>query len=189
MHWILMSERSDEYELSIDAVPPALTSLGLNFDYGNHISATVPPIDVHYNQHPEERKTDNIVAPTRLGLLINAKVKRVFDALGISNIQYFPVNLIESNSAQENHDYCIANVVGKFACVDESESELEYYDDGDIEFIDKLSLELDDETDYGHIFRLAEFPPILVISDALKKGLESAAVTGFKIYKPEEFSL
>jgi hypothetical protein len=41
----------------------------------------------------------------------------------------------------------------------------------------------------GHIFRCSEFTPILIISDELKQRLESARVTGIKIYKPEEFSL
>lgn len=189
MYWILMSERTDEYELSIDAVPPALDALNLNFDYGIHIPAKLPVIDVPYSQHPEERKTDNIVAPTRLGLLVNAKVQAVFNSLDIGNIQYFPARLLEANSHTEDESYCIANIVGKLACVDKAESELDLFDDGEIEFIDKLTLDLDPDTDYGHIFRLAEFPPILVISDLLKTKIEDAKLTGFKIYKPEEFSL
>jgi len=41
----------------------------------------------------------------------------------------------------------------------------------------------------GHIFRLSEFLPILIISDSLKTALIQNNVTGFKIYKPELFSL
>jgi len=184
-----MSERSDEYEVSIDVLPPVVDSLGLHFDYGNHITGNLPIIDIPFNQHPEERKTDNIVAPTRLGLLINTKVKAIFDALSIRNIQYFSVSLLDLTSREADKNYFIANVVGKYACVDQGASEVDYFDDGDIEFIDKLVLSLDKNIDYGHIFRLAEFPPVLVISDALKQALEDTAITGFKIYKPEEFSL
>lgn len=189
MYWILMSERSDEYELSIDELPPTLETLGLRFDHGNHMPVTLPKIDIPYIQQPDEHKTDNIVAPTRLGLLINAKIKAIFDSLGINNIQYYDARLVESTSGATDESYMLANVVGKYACVDEAASKLEYFDDGEIEFIDELALELDEGADYGHIFRLAEFPPILIISNALKVQLEKNHITGFKVYKPEEFSL
>ena len=189
MYWVLMSERSDEYELSIDVLPPDVDRLDLHFDYGNVITADIDTIDVPYEIHPKEHITDNIIAPTRLGLLINNKVKAIFDSLGIKNIQYFNAQLLEKNNQSINQDYCIANVVGKYACVDKEASELDLFDDGDIQFIDKLVLNLNSEDDYEHIFRLAEFPPILIISDILKTALIKNNITGFKIYKPESFSL
>lgn len=100
-------------------------------------------IDVPYSQHVEERKTDNIVAPTRLGRLINDRVKNIFDALNIDNIQYCKARLIEQQSGAVDDGYLLANVVGKYACVDKDESELEYLSDGEIEFIDSLALDLD----------------------------------------------
>lgn len=184
-----MSERSDEYEVSIDELPDLVSDLELNFDCGIRITEKVPVINIPFDPHPEERKTDNIVAPTRLGLLINDKVKTVFDKLSIRNIQYFKARLLEQNSQTIDESYSIANIVGKFSCVDMDQSKLEFFSDGNIEFIDKLVLDLEVSVDYGHIFRLGEFPAILVISDALKKALETSGVTGLKIYRPEEFSL
>lgn len=189
MYWIMMSERSDEYELSLDGLPVVIENMDLNFDYGNFITEKLPMIDIHYVQHPEERKTDNLVAPTRLGLLINEKVKSIFDSLNIRNIQYFAAQLFDSNSNDVDKGYCIANIVGKYSCVNIDESELEFFDDGDIEFIDKLVLNIDEGSDCGHIFRMAEFPAILVISDELKNKVDEIGVSGLKIYKPEEFSL
>ncbi|MFQ5559441.1 MAG: hypothetical protein ACE5FU_02495, partial [Nitrospinota bacterium] len=75
------------------------------------------------------------------------------------------------------------------ACVDQSQSELVLFDDGEIEIIDKLVLDLSEFNDYGHIFRLAEFPSLLVISQELKTKIEEIGLTGFKVYNPEEFSL
>lgn len=189
MYWILMSERSDEYELSIDELPPMIESMNLHFDYGNFTPSMPPLIEVPYSQHTEERKTDNIVSPTRLGLLINERVKNVFDALSVENIQYCRAKLIEQQSGEIDESYYIANVVGKYACVDKEASELEYFSDGEIEFIDSLTLTLDPAMDHGHLFRLAEFPALLVASTELKEKFEEAAITGFKVYAPEEFSL
>lgn len=187
MYWILMSERSDEYEVSIDVLPPDVEKHDLHFDYGNIVTSAPAAIDVPFPLHPEERMTDNVVSPTRLGLLINSKVKSVFDSFNIKNIQYFKAHLIEKNGQNIAQDYCVANVVGKFSCVDHGSSTLEYHDDGDIFLIDKLVLELKDGVDYGHIFRLAEFPPILVISEPLKAALEESGITGFKYYPSDNF--
>jgi len=189
MFWVLMSERSDEYELSIDALPLDVERLGLYFDHGNAIAANIGTINVPYELHPEEYITDNIIAPTRLGLLINNKVKAVFDALNIKNIQYFNTQLLEKNNQLTNQEYYIANVVGKHACVNKEASKLDLFDDGDIEFINKLVLTMNSGNDYEHIFRLAEFPSILIISNMLKTALLKNNITGFKVYKPESFSL
>lgn len=184
-----MSERSDESELSLDALPPIFDSLDVSFDYGNLVSSPIPLIDIHFSNIEDFTITDNLVAPSRIGLLINAKVKNIFDALNIDNVQYFKSRLIDDNKNTINNDYCLANIIGKVSCVDRSQSELELFPDGDIRFIDKLVLSLNDNTDYGHIFRLAEYSTLLVISDELKAALDINNVTGFNIYKPEEFSL
>jgi len=189
MHWIMMNERTDEHQISIDNLPPLIENQDLNFDYGNLISVNVPVIDVPYDLQSDEWMTDVIVVATRVGLLINAKVKTIFDALKITNIQYFPTRLIKSGTNEIDEDYCIANIIGKYKCVDFDKSELELFDDGDIEFIDKLVLNIGKQSDDAHIFRLAEFPALLVISDMLKNKIEEASVTGLKIYEPEEFSI
>lgn len=189
MYWILMSERSDENELSLDGLPSIFDALDINLDYGNLINTPIPVIDIHYSNTDNFAMTDNIVASPRMGLLINAKVKNIFDALNIDNVQYFKSRLIDDNTKVINSDYCLANIIGKIACVDKAKSELELFPDGDIRFIDKLVLNLDKNNDYGHIFRLAEYSTLLVISNALKVELENNNVTGFKFYTPEEFSL
>ncbi len=184
-----MSERSDENELSLDELPPIFDSLEMSFDLGNVINIPIPLIDIHFSNIEKFAITDNLVAPPRIGLLINAKVKNIFDSLNLDNVQYFKARLIDESTDTISDDYCLANVIGKVACVDRSQSELELFPDGDIRFIDKLVLSINDDTDYGHIFRLAEYSTLLVISDELKVALDNNNVTGFGIYKPEDFSL
>ena len=189
MYWILMSERSNKNELSIDILPPFFDSLNISFDYGNIINTAIPVIDIHFSNTNKSVMTDNLVAPPRTGLLINAKVKEIFDTLKIDNIQYFKSRLIDENTKAINSDYCLANIMGKISCVDKSQSELELFPDGDIRFIDKLVLNLNDTINYGHIFRLAEYSTLLLISNELKIALSANNVTGFQMYKPENFSL
>ncbi len=189
MYWVMASERSDEYERSMDQLPPMYESLELHLDQGNLVPNNLPSIDIPFTQHPEEYITDNIVVPMRMGLLINNKVKTVFDRLGISNIQYFKARLIDQATQTVDENYYVANIIGSYACVDHAESELELFDDGSIEFIDKLVLKLDERNDYEHVFRLAEFPALLIISQMLKDSLLESKITGFKFYEPSEFSL
>ena len=132
---------------------------------------------------------DNIPAYGCSGLLINKKVKSVFDGLPVDNIQYFDARLIDQATQKVLVPYWIANIIGKVACVDRAGSSLVCFDDGQIQFIDKLVLLPMTDGQHGHIFRLAEFLPAIVISDALKEALTDSGVTGFTYYKPEEFSL
>ncbi len=189
MYWILMSERSDENELSLNGLPKIFDKLDLNFDRGELIKKSPPIIEMPYLNKSNNLMTDNLVAAPRMGLLINEKLKSIFESLDIGNIQYFRSKLIESNTGEVDESYCVANVVGLVSCVDQDKSDLDYYDDGDIEFIDRLVLNLNTEREYGHIFRIAEYSPLLVVSSQLKLAIESAKITGIKIYKPEEFSL
>lgn len=189
MYWILMSERSDEHELSVDALPPTLVRLGLRFDEGRRVASPVPRFEIPCGPCSEERLTDNVVAPTRMGLLVNDKLKTLFSDFGASNIQYFPVIIRGVSSGDMDGAYWIANIIGTRACIDREASELSFFDDGQIEFIDRLALKVGEGAAFGHIFRIDEFPSLVVIHDELKSRLQEASVTGVKFYKPEEFSL
>ena len=184
----MMSERSDEREVAIDELPSVLEHRDLHFDCGDAVT-DIEQIEISLIRHNETILTDNIVSPTRLGLLINSKVKNIFDSLGVNNVQFFKVNLMNINGNEIFTDYFIANIIGKRSCLNKSMSEIEYYDNGDVQFIDKLSLNLHEGDNYGNIFRLAEFLPILIVSDKLKNSLEENSVSGFSFYKPEGFSL
>lgn len=183
----MLSERDNEYQYSHDDTPPQIEQYGWEFDNGQLVTDPIPVIAVPITPHPEEVLTDNIPAYGCSGLLINERVKGVFDSIGIQNIQYFPAELIINGQPNVAHDYWIANIIGSIDCIDKSASSLSFDPDGDIEFIESLALK--DPHKYGHIFRLSEYLPVIVISDALKTRLETAGISGFMIYKPDEFSL
>jgi hypothetical protein len=189
MYWIMLSERSDEYELSIDATPEIIEQQNLRFDCGDLLAKLPSLIDVPFDMQPDETMVDNIPAYGCRGLLINKKVKSVFEGLNIDNIQYVKARLINLRTNEILEPYWIANIVGKIACVDQEKSELEYYEDGQIKFIDKLVFKPMKDLQYGHIFRYAEFLPVIVVSDELKNALQGHDVSGFAFYRPEEFSL
>ena len=189
MYWIMLSERSDEYEVSIDDVPPMIEENDWRFDEGQWVSIDLPVIPIPFQMNTDEILTDNIVAYGVRGLLVNEKIKAVFDRLAPEQIQFFRAKLMNEGSQRVLAPYWIANVVKRFECVDQEQSELQYYRDGSIEFIDKLKLKTLSEKECGDIFRMDEFLPVMVVSSRLKAGLEEAGISGFTFYKPEDFSL
>lgn len=189
MFWVMMSERSDEYELSIDGTPPLIEQNDWRFDTGRSQPMSLPVIDVPFDIEPDERMVDNIPAYGCRGLLINERVKAVFDTLKLDNIEYFPARLVNQSTNQVLSPYWIANIVGRFSCVDHEKSDLDYYNDGSIQFIDKLVLKPIPGGNYARIFRLAEFLPVMIVSDILKNALTEQNITGFTFYRPEDFSL
>ena len=189
MYWVWANERKDEYELRIDGVPPSIEEHNWNFDLGQYVVDTIPLIDVPYTMEPDERLTDNLVAPGCRGLLVNKKVKSIFHQGGVDNMQYFPARLIDTGSREINQDYVIANIIGKVDCLDYARSELELDEEGQIQYIDSLSIKDANNKDYGNIFRLSAFLPVIIVSTHIKEAMEQNGITGITFYRPEEFSL
>ncbi len=80
MHYgILTSERSDEYELSIDGIPDGFDKHVLNFTVGKPVTPPVQEIILPYVQATDEHKTDNLVCAPNLGLVMNNRLQAVLD--------------------------------------------------------------------------------------------------------------
>ena len=78
--------------------------------------------------------------------------------------------------------------LGSPDCVDQEASDLEYYDDGDIEFIDKLVLSEDKIPAELDIFRLEKRTTLVIVRQKLKDAIVDAGMTGFVFYNPEDYS-
>ena len=89
----------------------------------------------------------------------------------------------------------VANIIDHHDIIDYEKSNLTYDEDQEegeekeIEFIRSLAFVATSEMKLPSIFRLSSFILVLVINTAIKEAFEANNVTGFKIYKPEEYSL
>ncbi len=117
-YWILAKERTDEFELRIDGLPSIVSELNLDFSAGTEIYEKLPDLELKYTGYEGLIKTDSIVCATRLGLLINEKVRNIFTGLHIDDVEYFPAVLIEENSGARDTAYYFANITGLYSCVD-----------------------------------------------------------------------
>lgn len=117
--------------------------------------------------------------------------QRLVDALadaGVDNLQLFPATLRRADGGGEWSDYHAFNVVGRVRAVDAGQSEVETIPaDPDNPFYRSLVL---DEAAAGisPLFRLAEVPGVIVVSDAVRAAIERAGITGLAFFGPGEWS-
>jgi hypothetical protein len=117
--------------------------------------------------------------------------KRLAEALqqaGVSNVEFFPCRVTVKATGQVIEDSLAFNIVGAVSCVDKSRSR--FKDPGGLGKISMMfeKLVLKDPGAQGlHIFRLAEFIGVIVVSEVLRRHLEAAVFPDLMFLEPEEW--
>ncbi len=190
MYWILANELEDE-DKDADLSGETSIELGntLTFDEGVS-NAEVPVPDIVLTLDGDSRMgrmTDCLAITEIYGLVFSSRLRELLDSIGINNIEYYKLEIVNPRSGKKFSDYYIANVVGLVDCVDREKSELKYFDDGDIKRIRKLVLDQSRIPSKLRIFRLAKRTILTVVHQSVKEVIESAGLTGCVFYRPEEY--
>ena len=120
-------------------------------------------------------------------LMINQLVKKVFDDLGIENMEYFPLDIKGKNINTKN--YFIGNVLGKIDCIDAENSEIEYKPNGNVEDVEKLVLDEPKIPKDLKIFLLGKFTSAeFVVHQSVKDAIEAKKITGFTFTPIDKFT-
>lgn len=186
MYWILTNELVDE-DLDVDLEGTFSTGSddGISFDDGEelalHITGTLTLSGL-----PRGNWTDHLSVGEIPGLVFSDRLCRLLRDMRLTSLQYFPLRIAGAPDSATGGDYWIANVVGVVDCVDRDASDLEYFKDGDIEFINSLVLDEASIPPGLDIFRLAGRPTLVVVSQALKDAILDAGMTGFVFRRPED---
>ncbi|HRX17022.1 MAG TPA: hypothetical protein P5123_11970, partial [Spirochaetota bacterium] len=96
---------------------------------------------------------------------------------------------IDPDKRKSYMDYKIVNIVSAIDCIDFEQSKITCYDDGDVEFIDKLVLSEDKIQANMDIFRLARNLETTVFSERLKMAIEKNDITGCVFYRVDKYSI
>lgn len=188
MYWIWSTEADDEGDCRIYSRPDAIQANDLSFDDGVPMSGDLPMIEILIREDERGRLTDNLIAEGTTGLVLNSRLRSLLKQVGVDNLHYYPVELVDEVTAERNTDYELANILGAVSCIDAGQSDIEYGPDGAIHFIE--SLVLDASRIRGLLmFRLQEYLPIIVVHETVKERLEEAGISGVKFYRPEEYIL
>lgn len=185
MYWILSNELVDE-DLDADLCGTFSTEPDdMGFDDGEAL-----PVPVKGTYTPTSRPrgnwTDHLSVGEIPGLVFSGRLCRLLQDMMLTNLQYFPLHIAHAPDGATGEGYWIVNVVGVVDCVDREASDLEYFKDGDIEFVNRLVLDEGKIPPGLDIFRLAGRSTLVVVSQTLKDAIVGAGMTGFVFRKPED---
>ncbi len=147
--------------------------------------------EIAHTPVPIEIKTVNGVvfpdAVTFMLPLFSGKLKTLLDQLGVDNIQYYEVEMIDQETeGKAGMKYWLANIIGLKDCIDEEESVGEY--DDYLEEYDWEILVIDPQkTDGLKIFRLSDERMLIIIDETIKNAIESAGLEGIRLRNTRDF--
>lgn len=188
MYWILSNELVDE-DRGADLCGAFTTDVGddVSFDDGEKIPL---PITNAIYTLIEPRKgdlTDHLSIDEIPGLVFSNRLCQLLHNMMATNFQYFPLAIINPMTGETIEGYKIANVVGVVDCVNRETSDLEYFDDGGIEFVNKLVLDEDKIPSELDVFRLSGRTTMVIVSQVVKDAIVGAGLTGCVFYRPEDY--
>jgi hypothetical protein len=141
-------EQPLRYELRLQSDAPA--------------GASFPPCDLHNAGYGQ--------------LLMSPKMVSTLSAAGVDNIQYFDCEVTDAATGHRL-EYKIANVVGALKALNVAASDCEVDEDGFVETF--YSMRIDAQKARGQdMFRLFENLVMVIVSERIKKAVESANLTG-----------
>jgi|GEM_PF-2979857 len=108
--------------------------------------------------------------------MVTQRFRNVLDAVGVTNVDYYPVTIDGADRFREFPTYFAANIVGKVAAADKSASQYtEAFGGPGATVFDELVLDPNFSTDLP-IFILAENMSIVIVSEKVKAKAEALGV-------------
>jgi hypothetical protein len=188
VYWILSNELVDE-DRDADLSGSFSTELGddISFDDGEKIPFSITKAIYKLTDPLQGDLTDHLSIDEIPGLVFSDRLCQLFHNMMITNLQYFPLTIINASKDEVCEGYNIVNILGVVDCVDRVASDLEYFDSGDIEFVNKLVLDETKIPSELDIFRLAGRTTMVIVSQVVKDAIIGAGMTGCVFYKPEDY--
>jgi len=118
--------------------------------------------------------------------MVSERLKSVLDACGVSNIDYYPVEIINAEKFDKIPKYYAINVVGLIAAADRDKSEYtEAFGQMGATLFDRFVLN-EDAVRNIDLFRLAEQFSTIVVSERIKQACEKANIETLRFLELED---
>ena len=113
-------------------------------------------------------------------LMISPKVRAVFEAARVSEVEYLPFELANKRGAVVGREYSVANLIGSVDCLDAARSKFDEsaLETGSIANLYRLNLHFDQIPKDKKLFRLKQMMHRFIIRSDLLQLLREAEVTG-----------
>lgn len=184
--WLWKTSRVDDDDVVIHQEPAIFQTENLKFGRGISRQTRASTFQVVVPQ--DQPGTLNDALDLGGGLMMSQKLRTAIESTGITNIEWFPLTVNSLPRNERLMGYSLANVLGAIPCVDFKRSKLQLTARGRIEFIDSLTL-LTEGIGDALMFRVAEFLPLVVVREPIKRAVEAAQCRGVEFWRPEELSL
>ena len=118
--------------------------------------------------------------------LFSKKMKQTLDQFGVTNIDYYPVLIIDSETKDVLCEYWLAIVESILSCIDLDNSQFKESAVGRI-VINKFSID-HSKTAGLNLFRFHHIPGLIIISEELKDKLSSIEFKGVSFRHTREYT-
>ncbi len=117
--------------------------------------------------------------------LYSTKVKQCLERCGVDNVDYYPVNIIDSKTNTINNDYWLAIISGRISCLDVENSDTEIDILGSLDF---KSFCVDEaKVDGAKIFRLHELGRLVIVNEEISQELSEVGLKGVILENTRNF--
>lgn len=114
--------------------------------------------------------------------LYHTELKSALTKFGVDNIQYFPAILRNRITGKLENGYWIANIIGAIECVDMKNSVIEHRPSGIGGYLHAFEID-EKRTNGASIFRLAEAPTLVIVTEKLGCYLAESGSVGIRLIK------
>lgn len=137
--------------------------------------------------YPDRIKLYDILPALDSVLVVNSKVKDVFEASGCKDVEYLPITIWDHQNAVASSNYFIVNPLGgvDFIDMDKSAYSMSSLDEGQIYSIDNLVINEKEIPADAKLFRAKTKMDQIFISDEIRKSLEVAGIKGYKLLQAD----
>lgn len=185
--WIMQTVTVDDDDVAIYHEPTAFREENLDFGLGLPQRTRVSTFQVVIPA--DQTGTLNDALDLGGGLLVSPALRSAIETTGITTIEWFPVTVHDTPRNERRMGYSLANVIGAVRCVDFARSKLQLMPSGGIKFIDSLVLLPEAIGPTTLMVRIAEFLPLLVVREPIKRAVEAARCRGIEFVLPEDIVL
>jgi len=160
---------------------------------GERFQTPLAPLTLIAEDEVPSALSDMLLVKNRLHIY-SPKMREVLASIGVSNIEYQPITLIDKKRGVTWEDYRAANIIGKVACLDVDNSEVKSFADGaGYRVVDEFRL-LEDQIkplpgmkEPPRLFRLAEFIYHVIAHESVKEAFAREGVTGVLFTPTQEY--
>ena len=184
-YWVLFSTNYDDGAFLFKE--PESGPDGFEYDEGLSLLKDFPSQkDAIMNfdpNYPDGIKLYDFVESINSFHVINSKVKDVFQSLNLQGLEFLPISVVNHNNEVASNDYFILNPLSSINFIDMKQSEyrMDDLDETQISRMKKLVIANDDVPKDAKLFRATTMMDQLFIHDDVKKALEAANITGYKL--------